>query len=75
MFYEMVCDACDGNGSVDAKTEDKVSKEVMVLALRKELIKQGELVKYFKSNCTCKTEENGHWDEFKTVAGGKQRLD
>ncbi len=75
MFYEMVCDACDGNGSVDAKTGEVVSKELMVFALRKENAKLQSLLGHLKNLCTCKAKEQGHWDKFKSAFGGKKRFD
>jgi len=75
MFHQMICDACDGNGSLDAKTGELVSKEVMVLALRKENSKLKMLIFHLKQRFGSKGKEQGHFEEFKTVNGGRLRLD
>ena len=75
MFHQMVCDACDGNGSLSAKTGELISKEIMVLSLRKERAKQKLLIAHLKQNCSCKNKEQGHFEDFKIVNGGRLRLD
>jgi len=75
MFYQMVCDPCDGNGEVDAKTGECVSKEIMVFVLRQRNAKLKLQFAHHKQNCSCKSKEQGHWDEFKTVNGGRLRFD
>ena len=74
-FHQMVCDPCDGNGEVNAKDGERVSKEVMVFVLRQRNIKLELQLGHQKQNCTCKGKEKGHFDDFKTVHGGRLRLD
>jgi hypothetical protein len=74
MFHVMICDPCDGNGKVDAKTGQRVEKERMIEAQRKNIKQLQMQVAYYKSRRASK-EEAGHWKDFKEVAGGKQRLD
>jgi len=73
MFHQMICDRCDGNGALNAKTGETVSKEMMVLALRKTVAKQHRLIAWLKGKIPEK--EQGHWEEFKEVNGGLQRFD
>jgi hypothetical protein len=73
MFHQMICDGCDGNGSLNAETGEIVSKEMMVLALRKTIAKQHRLIAWLKGKLPEK--EQGHWEEFREVNGGRQRFD
>jgi len=75
LFHQMVCDACDGNGSLNAKTGELVSKEMMVLALKKENSKLKVLIAHLKHRYSSKGKEQGHFEDFKTVNGGRLRLD
>ncbi len=71
----MVCDPCDGNGEVDTKTGECVSKEILVFVLRQRNAKLKLQLAHQKQNCSCKNKEKGHFDDFRTVNGGKLRLD
>ena len=73
MFHQMVCDTCDGNGALNAKTGATVNKEMMVLSLRKTIAKQKALIAWYKEKLPAK--EQGHWDEFNEIHGGRQRFD
>lgn len=73
LFNPNSCAACDGNGILDAKTGQLITKERMVILQRKKIQQLQMQVGYFKSQCD--SQEQGHWEEFKAVAGGKQRLD
>jgi hypothetical protein len=75
MFYQMVCDACDGNGELDIETGESVSKETMVFVLKKRLKQKEEQIAYLESLTQSTSKNKGHWDEFKSVNGGKQRFD
>ena len=75
MFHQMVCNTCDGNGSLNAKTGELINKEMMVFALKKENKRLKEVLAYLKSLCACEAKVKGHWDTFKSKFGGKNRGD
>jgi hypothetical protein len=75
MFHEMPCYLCDANGEVEAKTGNPVSKEIMVFVLRKRLKQKEAQVVYLESREISNDKNKGHWGEFKSVNGGKQRFD
>ncbi len=73
MFHQMICDTCDGNGVLNAKTGETVNKEMMVLSLRKIIAKQNMQIAWYKAKLPAK--EAGHFENFKKVNGGLQRFD
>jgi hypothetical protein len=75
MFYQAVCDPCDGNGRVNAETKEAVSKEVIIFVLMKELKQAQAQLSFMKTECKCTVEDKGHWDTFKISNGGRQRFD
>jgi len=73
MFSSTVCDPCDGNGVFDKETGDTVDKELWVIELLKMLKKKDLQIAWYKQKL--EIQEKGHFDDFKTVNGGKQRFD
>jgi len=73
MFHEMPCDICDANGELHASTGEKISKETMIFVLRNRLKKKKLQLAWYAEKLPVK--EQGHWDEFKKVNGGRQRFD
>jgi len=75
LYQKYPCDPCDGHGKLDAKTDQKVSKDRMIQVYRKKIKQLQMQVSHYRSQCDTSSKENGHWEEFKEVNGGRQRFD
>jgi DnaJ-class molecular chaperone len=75
MFHEIPCHPCDANGEVKAESGESLSKETMVFVLKKRLKQKEVQIAYLESLIQSDSKKKGHWDEFKSVNGGKQRFD
>ena len=73
VFEGMICDPCDGNGVLDKETGDTVDKELWVIALLSMLKKQDLQIAWYKQKLEMK--KKGHFENLKTVNGGRLRLD